>query len=206
MGRTFWICSLVVIVLASGCATRRAVRQQFLLTSVATSSRVDLGAQYSKAPSVGVGPIIMPGYLRRAQIVTRDGNRLKRSQRHLWAENLEDDFARVLAENLAILIPTDRISVFPWADPRELDYSIAVQVSRFDRDSDDRVTLLAQWRIVSVQADETVRTARTSIVEPASGRGYDETVAAMSRALEKFSRQLVAAIPEPAPQTSPGSD
>jgi uncharacterized lipoprotein YmbA len=141
--------------------------------------------------------VALPGYLRRPQIVTRDGNRLTRSERYTWGEDLESDFARVLAENLAILVPTDRISTFPWSDPRQLDYSIAVQVSRFDRGSDDRVSLLAQWRIVDAKTGQSLQTGRASIQEPADGRGYDETVAAMSRAVAALARELVDAIHKP---------
>src|SRR5262245_19194049 len=40
--------------------------------------------------SIGVGPVIMPGYLDRTQIVTRSGpDRVKLASFHRWAEPLE---------------------------------------------------------------------------------------------------------------------
>ena len=163
---TIWIGPLMISGILAGCASRGIVRQEYLLTSLASSSMEAVAASGSEAPAIGVGPVAFPGYLRRPQIVTRDGNRLSRSERHFWGEDLEADFARVLAENLAVLIPTNQISTFPWSDPRVLDYSIAVQVSRFDRDADDTITLLAQWKVVEVQTGATLKTARTSIGSP----------------------------------------
>lgn len=188
-----WI-FLIVATGIGGCASRGIVRQEYLLTSLAGTPMANPVASSAEPPTIGVGPVTLPGYLRRPQIVTRDGNRLHRSERHTWGGDLESDFARVLAENLAILVPSDRVSTFPWSDPKQLDYSVAVQVSRFDRGSDDRVSLLAQWRILDARTGETVRTGRASIREPTNGRGYDETVAAMSRAVATLGRELVEAI------------
>jgi hypothetical protein len=34
-----------------------------------------------------------------------------------WAEPLETNFARVLAENLSVLLTTERVAVYPWQGP-----------------------------------------------------------------------------------------
>lgn len=195
LSRHTLVSALLCIALGTAaCASRGIVRQEYLLTSLVTDSMTNPVASGSESPAIGVGPVTLPGYLRRPQIVTRDGNLLHRSERNIWGGDLESDFARVLAENLGILVPSDRVSTFPWSDPKQLDYSVAVQVSRFDRGSDDRVSLRAQWRILDARTGETLRTGRASIHEPTNGRGYDETVAAMSRAVATLGRELVEAI------------
>jgi uncharacterized lipoprotein YmbA len=50
---------------------------------------------------LAVGPIRFPGYLAREQIVVRGAqNRLDISENDRWAEPLEENFARVLSQNL----------------------------------------------------------------------------------------------------------
>src|SRR5262249_45023810 len=49
--------------------------------------------------SIGVGPVIMPSYLDRTQIVTRTAaDQLDLANFHRWAEPLQEGIVRVLAE------------------------------------------------------------------------------------------------------------
>ncbi len=43
------------------------------------------------------------------------GNALRLAEFDQWAAPLGDNFTRVLAENLVMLIPTERVAIFPWA-------------------------------------------------------------------------------------------
>ena len=48
---------------------------------------------------LGIGPIKFPGYLDRQEIITRRGeNRFMMSEHDRWAEPLEENFTRVLAQ------------------------------------------------------------------------------------------------------------
>ena len=52
---------------------------------------------------IGIGPIRFPAYLDREQIVTRTAqNRLDISENDRWAEPLEENFTRVLSQNLGM--------------------------------------------------------------------------------------------------------
>src|SRR5215510_6709686 len=58
-------------------------------------------AAAERGPVIGVGPITMPKYLDRPEIVTRASqNQLTFGQFDRWAEPLQDNVFRVLAENL----------------------------------------------------------------------------------------------------------
>ena len=53
-------------------------------------------------PAIGVGPIVIPGYLERPQLVTRDAKgELEIWSYHRWAESLDLGIAATLAEALA---------------------------------------------------------------------------------------------------------
>src|SRR5262249_30318055 len=83
--------------------------------------------------SIGVGPVIVPGYLERAQIVTRSGpDRVKLATFHRWAEPLENGVARILADEIGARVPTDRVVTFPWRGivARAIQYQVVVAVDR----------------------------------------------------------------------------
>ena len=65
--------------------------------------------------AVGVGPLKFPELLDRPQIVTRTTrNEVKLAEFQRWAEPLDVNFASTLAENLSLLLSSDRVAVFPW--------------------------------------------------------------------------------------------
>jgi uncharacterized lipoprotein YmbA len=79
-----------------------------------------------------VGPITLPKYLDRPQIVTRSGrNPLTLAEFDRWAKPLQDNVSRVLAENLARHIPTDHILLHPWPRSAPVDYQVAVEHLRW---------------------------------------------------------------------------
>src|SRR5215831_10489356 len=140
--------------------------------------------------SIGVGPVIMPGYLDRAQIVTRSGpDRVKLATFHLWAEPLENGIARILADEIGARVPIDRVVMFPWRGivAKAIQYQVVVAVDRFDGTLDGDVTLDARWRILGKNGDE-VAFSRFTTTEKVAGSGYDPMVAAMSRTLVALSQ------------------
>jgi uncharacterized lipoprotein YmbA len=64
--------------------------------------------------TIGIGPVTLPKYLDRPQIVTfTSPYALNVVEFDRWAEPLESTFVRVLAENLALLLPRAHVVVSP---------------------------------------------------------------------------------------------
>jgi uncharacterized lipoprotein YmbA len=146
--------------------------------------------------SIGVGPVIMPGYLDRTQVVTRTGHdRVKLATFHRWAEPLENGIARILADEIGARVPTDRVVMFPWRGivARAILYQVVVAVDRFDGSLDGNVTLDARWRILGKNGDE-LAFSRSTITETVAGSGYDPMVAAMSRTLVALGQEIATEI------------
>jgi uncharacterized lipoprotein YmbA len=146
---------------------------------------------------VGVGPVILPSYLNRPQIVTRSGhNELQLAEFHRWAEPLERNFTRVLAENLSIILPTDRVASFPWKGFRAVDYQTKVEVTRFEGRLDSDVELVARWFVLEGDKRKVVVTKTSSFSEPTGGGDYAALVSSQSRLLEALSQEIAATIKE----------
>lgn len=144
--------------------------------------------------AVGVGPITIPAYLDRPQIVTRTGqDEVDLAEFDQWGEPLRPAVQRVLAEDLALRIPTQRVILFPWRGTRSVQYQVAVEILRFEGQPGGDVVLQARWRLLDGAGRELL--LRTSPLTEATGApGYPAMVAALSRALGALSGEIAAAI------------
>ena len=154
--------------------------------------------------AIGVGPITLPKYLDRPQIVTRvAANSLDQANLDQWGGDLNDNITRVVGTNLSNLLATDRISFYPWKDGAPLDYQVTMDISRFEQDKDGNAVLNVFWSIINPK-DGTVLLMRRSSYsqsagEPASSqsdnpRPFDAQAAAMSRDLALLSSDIATAI------------
>lgn len=145
---------------------------------------------------VGIGPVTLPDYLDRPQIVTRaSGNRVILASFHAWVEPVDGMFTRVLVGNISSLLATDNVVTLPQRRPMPLDYQVEVDVTRFDADLSGRAVLDARWRVFGKDGDRLVEEGRSTIVEPVAEPGsYEAIVAAMSKALARMSSTIAGAI------------
>jgi len=197
MGRPFKpltvIVSLVGLLLLASCGSSTPSRY-YVLTPLTAGKP-------THAPdglAVGVGPVVIPQYLDRPQLVTRSSdNRLDVGETDQWGGRLNDNVTRVLAENLSGLLQTDRISIYPWTDATAVGIQVTADIVEFERNAGGTVTLGAFWNITDVANAKIVATRRSTITKDVAAKGtesYDATVAAMSAALADLSQEIAAEI------------
>jgi uncharacterized lipoprotein YmbA len=147
--------------------------------------------------AVGVGPVELPRYVDRPQIVTGESdNEVQQATFEQWAEPLETNFTRVLAENLSQLLATERVAVFPWKGPVPLDYQVVVEVTRFLGTPNGSVSLVALWRVLGKDGKETLVSRQSRVTEATGSAEYSALAAAMSRTVAALSRDIAVAITE----------
>lgn len=144
--------------------------------------------------SVGLGPLKLPGYLQRRELVTRvAGNQLRFSASDLWAESLPESFRDVLSQDLSNRLGGARIVAFPWYSSTPLDYAVAVNVSHFECDSAADCELIAEV-VIGDGHGRILRRENARIVTHAGGSGGDAEAAALSTNLERLSGRIATAI------------
>ena len=184
------VAALVLLVVA-GCSESPP-------THFYTLSGMQLPPAGANAPKtvVGVGPVTLPEYLDRPQIVTRaSGNRVVLASFHSWVEPVDSMFTRVLVGNLSSLLATDNVITLPQRRPLALDYQVEVDVDRFDGDLTGRAVLDARWRVFGKDGEQLIGEGRSTIVQPAAEPdSYEALVAAMSQALAQMSRAIASTI------------
>ena len=145
--------------------------------------------------AIGIGPVELPAYLDRPQIVTRvSENELNLAEFDKWAEPLKDNFSRVLVENLSTLLCADAISIFPWKGPTPIDYQVEVTVIRMDGNVGGNASLVARWAIFRENDRKMLLTRQSSFSRLLSSQGYKALVSAQSRAIADLSREIAEAI------------
>ncbi len=189
---TYALCTLLILI--GGCGRTQTAR--FYTLNALTDPPTEKQAVASEhGVAVGLGPIQLPEYLDRPQIVTRvSPNEVRFAEFHRWAGPLAGNLSSILAENLSILLTTERIALYPWKATTPIDCRVEIEVSRFDGKPGDRVILQSQWIIFSWDRKEVLVTKTSTLREPVNGKGYEALVAAQSRALAALSREIAEAV------------
>ena len=191
---------LVLIGLYSGgCGTfspRPDSSRFFTLTAIAQPGSVTTRASSNPAGvSIGIGPIRLPGYLDRQEIVTRvSQNRIDLSEYDRWAERLETNFTRVLAQNLSVLLNTDQLVFYPWELNRKPNYQVTIEMLRFESNTRGEVQLSARWEILDTNKRMPLQAGESGITRQPTAQSTDASVAALSEALGDLSREIANAV------------
>ena len=146
--------------------------------------------------TIGVGPVDFPDYLRRLPVVTRVApNRIDLSDERRWAEPLDKNFVRVLSENLAALLDTQRIEKYSWSLRTRVDYQVELDVQRFETTSDGQTQLIASWIIRDGHGGKILYASQTTAGGPAGPDGVSAS-AALSGDLATLSKEIASRITE----------
>jgi hypothetical protein len=141
--------------------------------------------------SLGLGPVTLPKYLDRPQIVTKAAaHEVELAEFHKWAEPLQENVADVLQENLSILLSTDRIVQYPWEPSNPVDYQLSLEVIQFDGTKSQDVGLKVRWMLAGENGAQVIHQKTSQFSEILRGSDYEDMVEAMSRMLDTFSQEI----------------
>ncbi len=141
--------------------------------------------------SLGIGPVRFPGYLDRQEIVTRvEQNRFDLFEYDRWAEPLDQNFTRVLTQNLSLLLRTDAIVAYPWPIDKKPHYRVEIQVLRFESNSAREAELAARWAVIDETGKKAPSLKESRLTRPAKEKSIDASVAALSETVADLSREI----------------
>ncbi|HLF98818.1 MAG TPA: PqiC family protein [Methylococcaceae bacterium] len=185
----------LLLLSSAGCLRSTEQANFYLLEPLSAGSAAAEpgGAENRSRPVVGVGPVKLPGYLNRPQIALAVGQgQIRLDEFRRWSEPLEDNFTRVLAENLRRLLPEVEVVIYPWR--RSLDVAVQVEISVdvFHVAQDGNSLLDAQWVATRGGKTELLKQSRQRL--PADASSSAGIVAAQSQALAAFSREIAASL------------
>jgi len=188
---------LLVPILAGGCVGKGTVKptRMYILHAMEPLEQA-VSPVIAQDAVVGVGRLELAGYLKRPHIITRvDGNEIHLADFARWAEPLEDGVPKVLAENLSILLGTDKVLTAPWKSFVNVDYHVHLNVIQFDAHPDGDAVLAVRWSVTEGSVKESPFFMKISTYrKPLSGSSYNAVVTAENSLLEDLSRDVAAEI------------
>ena len=182
---------LLMLCLAVGCGTSPPSRL-YLLDSVGRHTELPVSMNRAGWTTLGIGPVSIPSYLDRQQIVTRLGpNRIDLAQFDKWAEPLEDNLTRILAENLEHLLSEQQLAVLSWRSglESEAEYRLVLDVLRLDGSLGDRVDLHLRWRLLDRQG-QLLQRGRSNSRLAVQAQTYKALTQAMSLLIFRFCQDI----------------
>jgi len=189
MCRTYVCLIVTCIIMTYGCARTPQARFYILQPQPSAVDQSQPSVSVNDM-IIGVGPVELPEYLDRPQMVTRiSSSELHLSEFNRWAESLEKNFSSVLAENLSVLLSTDKVLVYPWIGSIEVKRQVRVNVLQFDGVPGGKILLKVLWGVKDEDGKYLFSIKKSSFSTPA-GKGYPEMIEAMNRVLGDFSREV----------------
>jgi len=158
-----------------------------LINNVEESKKFDIASKVI----IGIGPIEIPEYQNRPQIVTRNSDgRLIFAQFERWGEALDSAVARIILENLTVMLPQAEFQVFPCNFAIPLDYQVLVSVIQLESRLDKDIFLVAQWTVIDSKTKKMLLTKRSEIRQAVNPHNYSGLVLALSRTVTLLSGEI----------------
>jgi uncharacterized lipoprotein YmbA len=155
-----------------------------------------------------VGPVELADYLDRPEIVERrDATRIILFEFDQWAGSLQGNLARVLADNLAVLLDPADFLVLPWEQTDRYDGRIQIVVTRLETTGRGSVRVSALWTLFGRERGKILSVGKAVIHGPVKGGGTAGVVEAMSLVLAELSRRIAEDVKaEPLPAAGRSSE
>jgi uncharacterized lipoprotein YmbA len=145
--------------------------------------------------ALGVFPTRVAAYLDRPQMVTFQGdNGVALDEYNRWAEPLGAGITRVLAQELATLLPAWRVVPQPWDPTIPLRARLVVDVTTLGWSQAGEVRLEANWVVLESKGEFPIARGRSVLRREAAARGTDAAVATASALVGEMAREIAAAV------------
>ncbi len=172
--------------------------RHFVLTPMSAGAPA---AAPANAVAVGIGQVRLAAYLFSTSFAVRKGaNEIDYLPATFWGERLDVGLQRVLAANLASLLPTDQIRLSAWQSA-DVSVEVYVAVERFEVDPRGQAEIVAWWRVLSPGGEKTLKAGECHRTRqgPAPDADPAGAVATLSELAADLSRQVAQAVKESTP-------
>ncbi len=190
------IAAAVGALATAGCMFGGARVDRSTFFALAATERTDGDPTRSPDVSIGLGPVAIPVYLDRSELVTRVGpNELRLARAARWAEPLREGLVRTLRQDLVVASGVRQVLVYPWPPASPMDFAVMVDIQRFEPSATGTVDLVARWTLHRGAHGRVVAARESHLTERVEGVGAAADVAGLSRALGALAREIAAALP-----------
>jgi len=176
----------------SGCVSvPDSPSSRFYMLQAADGNQVSKKTNIASDAVIGVGPVKIPEYQDRPQIVTQDKEKmLKFAQFDRWGEPLDLGMARLIEENLAVMFPESKFTLYPWNSSVPVKYQVVVEIIQLDSKLDGDMFLVVQWLVIDVQNMKTMIIKRSEFRQSIIPQDYSGLAKTLSMACASLSSEI----------------
>jgi uncharacterized lipoprotein YmbA len=185
---------LVVVLASAGCLGSSPASRFYTLSTLSPHEGQGGGGEGATV-RIRVAPVSLPEGLDRPQLVRRTGeNTVVVEEFDRWVEPLDALLRNTLVQNIGALVPEAQVlgDAMPGLTA---DRTVVVAVNRLDLSG--QVSMDAVWFVLPAGADQPDRTHRTRLAEAAGSGSPSDAAAALSRVMEKLSREIAPELTKP---------
>lgn len=146
---------------------------------------------------LNIGPVTLSGVLKRTLIATggTDG-RFTINEFHRWTSEVDREFSRALAEQLASRLGTEQVMIFPG--DRHLDPNCQVQLDivAMDGDLGKDAKMTVRWILVDPKGKWTPVSRLSQLSEHPADAGYGAWVIAQQQNISKLGVEIAIEVME----------
>jgi uncharacterized lipoprotein YmbA len=186
------ILTILLCIPGSGCSISGTTRpsQFYVLDATATPN-----ANEAKNLHLGVGPILIPGYINRPQIATKsESAEIIYDEYARWAEPMDEMFARTLTQNITIASGSNSIINHPWSSNARLTNEITAKIIKFENNTDGDALLIVQWQLLNINDKQQAFSVFSEFRAAAKSSRYPDRVFALNETIKQFSEEIVSHI------------
>ncbi|NVK32696.1 MAG: membrane integrity-associated transporter subunit PqiC [Gammaproteobacteria bacterium] len=177
---------IFAILLVASCASGPAIDTRYTLSAPPAKSL----SSSQVARKVIIAPVLLPSELKRSSIVVKRSNGEMAIDDDLrWAGSLDDQIARLLALHLENNLGNTLVVTEQSTAASDADFSITVDINRFEPVEFERVELDASWTVVTLGDQRKVASGRSSHQLQADG-SVSDAIKKMSDAVGKLAEDL----------------
>jgi len=168
---------------------------RFYVLSAINQPEVSKKINVTPGRIIGVGPVKLPAYLDRPQIVTKDKEgMLKFDEFDRWGESLGLGIARLIREDLTAMLPQEKLTLYPWNPSIAVKYQVVAEVVQLDSELDKNMFFAVQWMIIDVTNAKAVIIKRSEFRTAIMPQDYTGIAKTLSAACASLSSQIAKAL------------
>jgi uncharacterized lipoprotein YmbA len=188
--------SLCFVLGLSGCISiPNSPTPRFYVLSSIDKDQTGQKLNISSEVIIGIGPVKILEYQNRPQIVTQSQEKmLKFAQFDRWGESLNVGVARLIREDLTVMLPGAKFTLYPWNPSTVVKYRVVVEIVQLDSDLDRDMVFVAQWLIVDAKNTKTVIIKRSEFRQAIIPQNYSGLTKTLSSACASISSDIAQAL------------
>jgi uncharacterized protein len=188
----------------AGCVPIKRTPEARFFTLRPVAERLASAAPDDPGASVGVLPVSLPSFLERPQLVAWTGPGEVRIDEFVrWAEPLDASAQRVLADDLARLLPSDDVMRAPWPRAVAPRFRVRVELARFGPQPGEEVSLAGRFVVLAAQSERALVSRDVELRRDPGQGDSGRVVEAMSALLADLAAQIANGIQTLPPETPP---